>query len=323
LRKSAILGILISIVFLILAFRNINLKEFSGALTQAHFIYIIFAFSIYLTSFLIRAVRWKIILRPVKNIKFSSSFSVIMIAWMANNLLPARLGEIIRAYVIGKKENISRSASFATIIIERILDGLTLILIFVLLTIFLQLPDWEKRIGLIAGAFFIGSLLFLILMKTIKIHTAKPVIFIINLFPKKISEKIFYIINRFAEGLDFFSMRKEQFQSIILSMFIWLIEGITFYFIIKSLQLQIPWYAAFQTLVIINLGILIPSSPGYIGTYHYFGILALSIFNVGKESALSFAIIIHALQYISVTSIGLFYTYKEGWNLKKLKEART
>jgi len=321
-KKSAALGIIISIVFLILAVRNINFSEFLAAMKQARFIYIIPAVIIYISGFLFRAVRWQFIMEPVKKIKFHSSFSVVMIAWMANNLLPARLGEIIRAYVIGKKEQISKSASFATIIIERILDGLTIILFFFIMALLLDLPLWEQKTGYIAGALFIGILIFLILIKTKQIHKSKPVNFLVNIFPDKISDKIPYILNRFAKGLDFFSTGKKQVFTALLSLLIWLLEACTFYLVIKSLNLPLPWYAAFQALIIINLGILIPSSPGYIGTYHYFCILALSIFGIEKEPALTYAIIIHALQFISVTSLGLFFTYREGWNLQKLKEAQ-
>lgn len=121
------LGIGISVLFLFLAFRKVNLHELKKALESANYIYLIPAILLTILSLWIRAFRWQYILQPVREIRVSSLFSATMIGFMANNLLPVRLGEFVRAYTIGEKERISKSSSLATIVVERIFDGITIL----------------------------------------------------------------------------------------------------------------------------------------------------------------------------------------------------
>ena len=152
-------SVLISTLFLILAFNRVNLYELKDTLETANYIYLIPAVLLTILSLWIRAVRWGYLLQPVKKININSLFSATAIGLMANNLLPARLGEFVRAYVIGKKELISKSASFATIVVERIFDGLTILLFFNVVAIFYaeSMPTWLRNSAYFASVIFLKS----------------------------------------------------------------------------------------------------------------------------------------------------------------------
>jgi uncharacterized protein (TIRG00374 family) len=117
-----LLGILSSGLFLYLAFRNVDLILVFKVFKKVKYLNIILVVFLTILGFYLRAIRWYYLMKPLKSIKISSLFSATMIGFMTNNILPARLGEVFRAYIIGRKENIKKTASFATIIVERVFD---------------------------------------------------------------------------------------------------------------------------------------------------------------------------------------------------------
>ena len=144
-KKKFIIGLVISSVFLYLAFRKVDYSELWSALKEANYWYIIPNIILVILSMWMRAYRWRFMIDPIKKVGLSRLFSSVMIGFMANNVLPARLGEFVRAYSLGTKENISRSATFATIVIERIFDGFSLLFILWLSLLLSPFPDWVKK----------------------------------------------------------------------------------------------------------------------------------------------------------------------------------
>ena len=128
-KKKFIIGLLVSLVFLYLAFRKVDFSELWSALKGANYWYILPNIVLVILSMWMRAYRWKFMIHPIKKVGLGRLFSTVMIGFMANNVLPARLGEFVRAYSLGAKENISKSATFATIVIERIFDGFAILFI--------------------------------------------------------------------------------------------------------------------------------------------------------------------------------------------------
>ena len=144
--KRIWLGIFVSVIFLsLLVLRIDDFSESKNVLLNANYLYIFPAALVYLISFLFRAIRWSYILQPISpNINFFRLYPVIMVGYMANNLLPARLGEIVRAYYLSIRESVRTTTAIATILAERVFDGITLITLLFLSLIFLpvnQLAD--------------------------------------------------------------------------------------------------------------------------------------------------------------------------------------
>jgi uncharacterized protein (TIRG00374 family) len=157
-----IISIIISIFFAILIIDKIDYNKTIGALHAANYAFIPIAVILSIVTNIVRTYRWKHIINPVKNISIPSLFSGVSIGYMANNLLPARLGEFVRAYIMGKKEGISKSATLATIVLERIFDGLALLFFLGIIAVLFSLPLWIKQAGIAAGAFFLLLFAFLI-----------------------------------------------------------------------------------------------------------------------------------------------------------------
>lgn len=311
-RKIKILiGVSISAIFLWLAFLKVNFEELIAALESADYFLIILAALVNGLSFIPRAYRWKLLLKTLKKTRFGNTFGALSIGFMANSVLPARGGEFIRAFAIGRTEKISKSASFATIIVERVIDMITL-LVFLVFSIGLISDD-----TLISKIFWIGLILtvsaviFLITLKKIP----KIIDIFVSLSPQKFKEKIRKFLEAFIKGLEILSDFKTLFYTFLQSLLIWSCFAAVYYILFVSFGFRLSIGAAFMVMAICSLGISIPSSPGFIGTYHYFVTFSLGLFQIPKSSALSFAIVAWAVNFLPVVVIGLVALNKLGLSL--------
>lgn len=261
-------------------------------------------------------------LSSLKVIKVHSLFSSVMIGFMANNLLPARAGEFVRAYVVGRRENISKSASFATIVVERIFDGFTLLFFLIIMLAFFPFPTWVKNMAYMALGIYSFALVVVFLLK---IQTRKTLNFLTSLlkpFPKKIANKVIELSSSFTSGLEILKQGKNILFVAFFSIVMWTIFAFAIYFGFLAFDFSLLFHASFVILVIVTLGILIPSSPGFVGTFQLFCISGLALFGIAKDHALSFSIAFHATQFVPTVFIGLICLWIENISLKEIKATR-
>ncbi len=293
------LGWLISLVFLFFALRGLNWSSVLDGFAQVSLIVPITMVLVYCLGFVLRAWRWKLLLP--RGILIGDSLGAVVLGYAANNVLPARLGEIVRAQAIGQKCQISRSLALASIFVERVFDGLVLTGLLYLGIKGSAIPDWASSVGILGLSIFGGALVFILLLAiTRPLWTQK-----IELLP---SLKLRKILSQFAQGLTLVGKNPFLPLTILgLTLTVWLVEGMMFYLAIKAFELQVPTTAALFVMGLVNLGILVPSAPGYLGAFQYFGILALSAWQVPAEEALGCMVLIHACQYLPITLWGLSY----------------
>lgn len=242
-----------------------------------------------------------------------------MIGFMANNVLPARLGEFVRAYSLGAKENISKSATFATIVIERIFDGFAILFILWLSLLLSPFPDWVKKASNLFLLMNLFTLAFLVFIEVKRETTLKFFNFIFRLLPASLSSKAKEILEKFIGGLKVFRDIPSLIWILAWSIFIWVVVGISNYFIFLAFDLHPPIQASFILLGIVSLGVMLPSSPGFVGTFQFFCVISLATFGYGKNVSLPFSIVLHASQYFPVTLLGLYYLKKEHLSLKTIE----
>lgn len=317
------LGIIISASFLFLTFHRVNLHELKEALDSANYFYLIPVVALTFLSLWFRTLRWQYMIQPIKDIKLSNLFSALMIGFMVNNLLPARLGEFARAYAIGEKESISKSSSFATIVVERIFDGITILTLLAIILIFwpFSFPIWLRNAAYIACSVYFFTLLFLILLKIQTKKVLSIVEFVCKPFPQKFKIRLMKILSAFVDGLKILHSTKNIIYSAVLSLFVWLPAVLIIYCLLISFGIYLPISVSFFLLVIICIGLMIPSAPGFVGTIQFFCVAGLALFAVPKSQALSFSIIYHASAFIPVTTIGLVYLLKEGLSFTEMRSS--
>ena len=300
-------GIVISALFLFLAFRKVNLDDLKLALERADYVYVIPAFLLSLVSLWIRAFRWRFLLRPLKTIGMASLFNATAIGFMGNNLLPARLGELMRAHVLGGKEKISRSAALATIVVERVFDGFTLL--FFLAIVFVAaspgFPGWLKKASAVAIVFYIVALVFLVLFTLRTAAVMRVTEAISRPLPEYVRRLLFRALNSFANGLGVLRSTRDIVATALLSPLVWLPNAVIIYLILVSFGIHLPVAVSFLLLVAVCIGIMIPSAPGYIGTIQFVSAGVLTLFGVPRGEALSFSLVYHACIFIPITAAGL------------------
>ncbi len=320
LKKRFFLGLVISLIFLYLAIRKVDFAQLWGALKDADYFWVFPNMAVMMFSYWLRAYRWKFMVNPIKKLSMHRLFSATMIGFMANNVLPARLGEVVRAYSLGSKAGISRSASFATIVVERVFDGFSLLLILWITLLFSPFPDIVKKAGNLTLILNIVLLLFLIFLEAKTKPTLRFLEKILGFLPRPVFDKANEILLKFTTGLRVFRDLPNMIWIMFLSFLIWVIVGTSNYFIFLVFGLTPPFHASFILLVIVALGVMLPSSPGFVGTFQYACILALALFGISKSIAFSFSVVLWISQYLPVTALGFYYLKREHLSLKGVRE---
>jgi hypothetical protein len=231
--------------------------------------------------------------------------NVVVIGYGANNLLPARLGEIVRAYVLSRRANLSVSLSLAITFLERVLDGLSITLLLLMAGTFTSLPEWTRQLLMVAGLIFVSALVGIVLMmrgRALVLDTSRR---IMSPLPARIRQLLVSALDRGISATDCLRDSSLAGQIVALSLGVWLVEGCMFIVILPAFGLPANPLWACVVMAVTNLGILFPSSPGYIGPFHYFCMQALMLFGVGSETALGYAIMAHLLYYVPITLWGV------------------
>ena len=312
---------LIVVVSIYLAFRGINLQVLWKYIIEANYIYIIAPIPIMVLSHWVRAVRWRTILKPIhKHSSLYNLFSAVSIGYAVNNLLP-RGGEIVRPYVFSKNENISFSSTFATIILERLLDVLTLLILFGFTFILYS----DKILALLPSSIDITKITYLVVIFLIAVIFAfyPPFIkFVLNKLIKPFSEKLFNRINEiFSKFLKGFAIIKEPklyatlaFQSIL----IWLLYSLPLFIMFYAFDFSskgMNFLDAILLLVASGISFSIAPTPGSIGVFHWMvKIILVKFYGVSGEQALAFATVNHGVNYLLQLFLGgYFIVVNKSW----------
>ncbi len=327
-------GIAISVLFLFLALRGLNLPQIWESIQGANLIWLLPAVLVYFVDVLFRSLRWQILLRPAIRLKLQDVFPVITIGYLGNNIFPARAGELLRAIVLKRRNQIPISTSLATIVVERIFDGVVMLgFIFFNLAALSEVSNSSGFIGSIRslalwGAIaFLGALIVFTLAAIFPVPVEKAFIKIINtLFPQSWREPAANIIHRFMGGLESLRSPREAVLVLVTSIAIWLLETLTYWFVMQAFPFTVSLFALMLMNGIVNLSTTLPSAPGYIGVFDAPGIALLSAFGISPEIAAGYTLLLHATLWLPITLVGAYFFTREGldWSreLEKAREER-
>lgn len=319
-------GLAISVVLLWLLFREIRWPELWVALKQADYYWLVPMVGLTVLTMYQRAYRWRYMIAPIKNVPFPKLLAATCIGFMANNVLPLRLGEFARAYSLSVQDRkVTKSASLATIFVERmVFDLIALLLIFgVVLWISRDLRNRISEDMVVATYTAIGiALAGIVVMLVLALKPGQVGELLTKyLFfaPQRVKDLICNVIDKFARGLEFLSDSRAVFSIAVQTILIWVLMGVSNYFVFKAFAFDVPLDACFVLLVIVSISILVPSSPGFVGVYHFGVVWSLRVYNIPDENALSCALVLHAAQYIVITLMGFYFLKKEHLSLKRLE----
>lgn len=321
------LGIGISAFFLFLVFRSIDGAKLMEALRTMDSRFLVPAVAATLLSYYVRAYRWKLLLMEDKQTSMTNLFSATSIGYMANNLLPARIGELVRVYVLGEKEEIDKGTVFASLVLDRLFDGFSVLFILLATLFTLHLPgdDAEIRTALMTGGYvtvaaYLAIVAFLVLLKKKTVTTLHFAALLLKPFSPRLAEKVIPLLGSFIKGVRL-SSRPSIFLGLIASsVAIWAFAIWPINLALQSFGINLPLTASLFIMVLLVIAVLVPASPGYIGTYHYACFKALTAFGIGSEKALSVALVIHAINFFPITLIGLYYLARGRMSLSGIEK---
>jgi uncharacterized protein (TIRG00374 family) len=321
---SFLLGIGISAVLLFLILRNIDFQELYTALNDANYYWLIPNIFFVMLAMFQRAERWKYMLAPISSVSYGKLLAATCVGFMANNVLPLRLGEFVRAYSLSKQDNrITKSASLATIFIERIVfDLLALLLILTVIIIIapMKIMEGDHKYAVMGtlGVAIIG-LLFAVAVVVRPEGAGRLMTKYLFFLPGFLKSKVAETVMKFSKGLLFLKDLKYTAWVAGHTILIWLFMGISNIFIFFAFGFDLPIYASYILLIVVSISILIPSAPGFIGVYHAGVVFTLSRFGIDTANAVSCALVLHAAQYIPITLMGFYYMKKAHLSLKQLE----
>jgi len=297
-----IIGIIISVLFLYLAFKKINLSALVSSLCSVRISLVLIATLANLGSYFIIGWRWQWILKPLKSVKYSLVYHSTTVGFMSNSLLPARIGELIKTFLLGEVSGIAKSSVLATVVIERMFDIIILVFFFIIVNFLFPLPLILKKAGLIVGLviFILFFLLFLIRFKPDFFYP------FLKRFPEKYSSRFINWFDAFKRGISIPHGWKGFLVIFLQTVLIRGYLAAVLYLLFFAFGFHLPFYAALVLLVAVSFGVMIPSSPSFVGTYHFFSSEVLSLFNVSREVALSYSVVAHFISFIPVILLGLF-----------------
>ena len=303
---KVIIGVVISFAGIYWAFKDFDFFDFKQSIQQIDFVYFLLATIFLWGSVWLRGIRWKWLFNDSASPSVASLYRAELIGYFGNNVLPLRLGEILRAYIVGKENNLPKSFVFGTVVLERLMDMFALIF-FGIILLFLY-PFEEGWVGdyILKG----GSVILIVIF----------VLIIISRFKLKSTEnKILRIFNQIMDGL--LSIRKESIIPVVISsILIWSIYLLDVYLIQRAFQFNLSWTQSLAILVISSLVLSIPSAPGMIGTFHAaVKYTMVDLFAFTPNEGNSFAILMHAYGYILFTLLGAYYFLKSQFHEHAIK----
>jgi uncharacterized protein (TIRG00374 family) len=283
-----------------------------SALRHANYFLLLPAAIAMFFSLYFRAIRWGVLFHPRTDLRVGTLMGTMNIGYSVNNLLPLRVGELVRAYLIGEAEGVSAAHALSTIVVERVLDVLTVVLMLVLLLPFIDMPAWAATPALVAGVVFLVLAVLLATLSLARQWALAVVDGCARLLPERYRTRLHEAAEAVMQGFGVLSKPTVLAWSVGWSFASWFCSVLVMYIVQQAFDLGVGFEAAPFVLATTSLAMLVPASPGYIGTFELVAIKGMkNVFHVGGNAAASYALAQHAFLYLAPLVISAVYLWRE------------
>ncbi len=307
-----LVGVLISLFFIYLALPGLHLPEVARSLRTANYWWILPGIAVYFGGLWARSWRWHYTLRHLKPVPISRLYPLICIGYFGNNVYPFRAGEVIRSYVLRRKEGIPISSSLATVLIERVFDGLVMLLFVFLALPFAPLPATYRNLVVLLTLMMVMAAAIFVWMASRPERVVRAYGWLAGrVLPAQVRLRTDDLYTRFLHGLQSLSSSRDVVMIFATSVVIWLMETVKYWFVMHAFPFHVSFLVLMLMNGLVNLATTLPSAPGYIGTFDTPGIETLAAFQVDRNLAASYTFTLHAALWIPVTAVGAYYFWRE------------
>lgn len=329
-------GLAVSLFFFGLLLWSVDLGKMTQSLQRANYAFVIPGLILYFIAVVFRALRWRILLIPLGNISLGRLFPVVVVGYMANNLLPVRLGELVRGYYLSQKSQISTSAAIGTIALERVFDGLSLLFFLSVVSILLPMAEVVRGLAnhigigwpilvIMTTAPFILVLALMLILAYRPSWGLRLLIFVIKFLPDGVRRKVVRIAELFVEGLGALRDPRRLAKVFLFSLAVWIAEAMMYYAIGVSFALQdvLGGFVSMAPVILVvtatsNLATSLPASQGGIGPFEFVTVATLLVLGVDRDMAAAYAVALHVVLLVPVTILGFWYLWIGKHSLVKL-----
>ncbi|MBI4330050.1 MAG: flippase-like domain-containing protein [Chloroflexi bacterium] len=324
------LGLAITLIFIGLLFYRTSLTDIIAPLKSANYLFVLPAVAVYFVGFWFKVARWSYILKPIKAVPTRKLFSTTVIGYAVNNLLPFRIGELVRAYLVGEKEGITKSSALGTIVVERIFDGLALVFMVVAISVFIPMDDWLKGVTILMALLFAGFLGLFIFLAASPVWTQKILDWIACCLPRRFGQPLKGLAVHFISGIKILHSPGRLLVVFGYSLLLWIIEAAMSWVLAFSFrEFDMRWLSdplqAYPVFLVgtatANLATTLPTTQGGIGPFEYFykqTLLILGPAGTADSLATTYAVVLHVVLLVPLIVLGLVYLWTEHLSFSQL-----
>ncbi|MBM3769806.1 MAG: flippase-like domain-containing protein [Acidimicrobiia bacterium] len=326
-RTIAVLALAVSLLALFLW--NVDLRGVLGEIVRARPEWLLLSVATMFVSLSIRAWRWQYLLEPLGSVSFSNSFQATAVGFAASSVLPARAGEVIRPYFLARRERLSATGAFATIVLERVLDTLTVLLILASYVFVFgrELGSANpvafaamKGIGAVAGGASLVALAVLFYLARDPAAIGQALGRLARVVPSKLAGSLAQVAEKFATGLGTVRRPDRLIMSLALSFPLWLCISLGIWSVVRAFHLPVPFTGSFLLNSMLVIGVAVPT-PGAVGGFHEAVRIGLTLFfGARNDAAVGAAIVLHAFSIVPSLLLGLMFAAQEGINFSRMRQ---
>ncbi|MFN7950296.1 MAG: lysylphosphatidylglycerol synthase transmembrane domain-containing protein [bacterium] len=308
--RNLVIGLAVSGVFLYFTLRSVDLRKMMASMRTIDPTLLLIATACFAAHFVARAFRWRIVVNPIAPVGVRSLLRATVVGFAANNVLPLRFGEFVRALMLTLTEPVPLASAITTVVLVRLLDMVALGTMFVTVLVVFPLPAVVRQGALFAIPIYLAALAFLLALKFREEQALRLLQALLRPFPARLAGVVLSLVRAFLPGLESLRSGWELAKAALITHVAWLFLFAYNALILAAFGFHLPWYAGLVVILTVGFMISIPSSPGYLGVYHVGVTTALSLFSdlaLTDESKTAAAFVIHGVQFLVTTGWGVGY----------------
>lgn len=319
-RLQIAIGLVMSILGFAWALKGVDLAAVVASLAGIHVVWLIPFILILFGILLTRAVRWRSTFVPVPTSTVWTFVHIVNIGYLANNVLPFRAGELVRAVLAGRHEDTSIPQALSTILLERLLDGLsTVLLLCIILATYPSVPDVARQAGIVTGLLGVIGIVAMIFAASWREDILRVAERAADRLLSRYSDRIMEFLRKLFDGLEALKQPAVALRIVVLGLCVVALYVLLPLCLFQAFDMHLPLTAAMLIICVTNLGSSIPSTPGFIGVYHSMVVLALTAFTPDRSRAFSFSLVLHGIQYLVFNLLGAFSVVRLSLSMTELR----
>lgn len=321
-RWIVLFGILISAVFLFLAFRGLQPQQFLSTLGTVNILLLLVGAAVYFLAVAIIALRWQFLLRAVQFVPLWPLTQIVAIGYMGNNVYPLRAGEALRIYLLKRNHNVNAASSATTVIVERAFDGIVMLTFIIVSLLLLDIESDEISLVLNAAAPIFGlAVLAFFTLAAFPDLLRRLVQQVAKRLPHTLGGLLLRLSDGVLTGLGGLRSPLQLAGAVIASYATWSVEALVYWIVMQAFGLGLSYPVALLVVGTVNLAGLIPASPGQVGVYEFFASAVLVAVGIERETALAYAIVVHLVIWLPITLAGFGFLVQQGLGWRAITHA--